>query len=45
MDVVKEAELVLLKQEYLERKVMKREVRKIYKEINRRLKAIKKELK
>jgi hypothetical protein len=45
VDVVKEAELVLLKQEYLERKVMKREVRKIYKEINRRLKAIKKELK
>ena len=45
MDVVKEAELVLLKQEYLERKAMKREVRKTYKEINRRLKAIKKELK
>jgi hypothetical protein len=45
VDVAKEAELILLKQEYLERKQAMRQVKQNNKEMNRRLKQIKKELK
>lgn len=44
MNVVKEAELILLKQEYFQRKEMKRHVRKTLKQMKRRVKAIEKEL-
>lgn len=45
MNVAKEAELILLKEEYFQRKAMKRHIRKTLKHTKRRLKEIKKELK